>query len=177
MIPLLLLILAAPLGASTISTDAPGEMDPAMLIINGGVIGGGNYTQTVQLHPRWNLVSWHLDIDDPEPEGLTIQEIVENVECGEPIDPDVYFPQNTGRDYGIYWYTSQNLWYPVENNDWRLKHDYYFNIAQPLTWTKFFNRLEFPVDQDSIKFIPSEAWDVDPGRPGGRMSGARPKRL
>jgi len=50
---------------------APGETGPGMLIIHelDQPSSQDDFTQTLQLHKGWNLVSWHLDVIDPDPIG------------------------------------------------------------------------------------------------------------
>ncbi|RJP79628.1 MAG: hypothetical protein C4524_05030 [Candidatus Zixiibacteriota bacterium] len=77
-----LILLLLPLGASAGGPNhlldrlpdevppgfSPGEMGPHMLILDGATNSGTTtYSQTLSLHPGWNLVSWNLDIPDPNP--------------------------------------------------------------------------------------------------------------
>jgi len=61
----------------------PGEMGPAMLIIHelDQPSSQDDYTQTLQLHEGWNLVSWHI-----WPSGMP--EVYQAIAAMLPDDPE-----------------------------------------------------------------------------------------
>jgi len=152
MIPLLLLILAAPLGATTVFTDAPGEMGPGMTIVHEVYppITTTNYDQTVSLHPRWNLVSWHIE---PLPQPFTMQDILPNPS---------WFTEAGGE---LYQWNYRDLFYPDPNGlppttVWDLNYAYYMWLDAPHNWNEFPDRPRFA--HDPIDMQPSDAWTYDP---------------
>ncbi|HEX7344973.1 MAG TPA: T9SS type A sorting domain-containing protein [bacterium] len=166
MIPLLLLILAAPVGASTVFTDAPGEMGPAMQILSFDAynsISNDEYDQTVQLHIGWNLVSWHIIPPDPTPQNyLQMIDILPDVS---PLN-DWFFDH----DGELYQWNYNNLYYPhpyglPPTTIWDVNYAYYFSLEVAASWS-FGDRPRFTPQEFSL--TPSSAWahDQNVGEPG-----------
>jgi hypothetical protein len=157
MILLLLLILVAPVGASTVFTDAPGEMGPAMQILTFDIndyIANNEYTQTMQLHKGWNLVSWHLDIPDPNPQDPPWYLEFDEIMPGPPAWLD--------NDHGeVYKWNNRDEYYPDHppgSGDWQwnLNYAYYFNLDSSVPWPyENYSLLEGA----AFNFTPSPAWD------------------
>jgi len=121
------------------------------------------YTQTLQLHSRWNLVSWHLNIPDPNPGDppywLEFDEIMPG--------PPAWLDNEHGE---VYTWLSNTEWYPdnppeASGWEWDLNYAYYFNLDSSVPWPKENYSLLNPTAFD---FTPSSAWahDQNVGEPG-----------
>lgn len=132
-----------------------GEMGPGMLIMHENETDSQtDYGQTICLHPGWNLVSWHLRIEDPDSiitNYLAMNEILDSTNTWFFADSDnaVYkydvpaphnYPDESGSD----------LW------EWNRRHAYYIYLENFHPW----QYTNLPV-LDSIPFTisPDAAWD------------------
>ncbi|HEX7344298.1 MAG TPA: T9SS type A sorting domain-containing protein [bacterium] len=167
MIPLILIILAAPLGASTVFTDnAAGETGPAMLMVNENnpaPQAANEYDQTVQLHPGWNLVSWHVWPSGTPEVYLTIEQMLPHDGAqGE----HAWFHYNPGGR--IFVHTDNAHWWPehqaIGDENWNVHRAYYFDMNGPHTWDDYTGANSrppvWPYSND-IDMTPSSAWAHD----------------
>jgi hypothetical protein len=124
------------------------------------------YDQTLQLHPGWNLVSWHIIPPDPTPQNyLQMIDILPLYESDPPYDP-TWFNTKGGKLYK--WNSMTQYWPPDYQTDaWDLNYAYYIELQAPHNWNEFQDCERFPLG-DISNIIPSSAWahDQNVGEPG-----------
>ncbi|HEX7344352.1 MAG TPA: hypothetical protein VF398_08810, partial [bacterium] len=149
---LIFLILAAPLGASTVFIDnAAGEMGPSMIIMKlddeWPIV---DYDQTIQLHEKWNLVSWHIIPIGNGIDPIPFQQILPNPS---------WFTQAGGE---LYKWNNNQIYWPMqqyENEVWNLDYAYYMKLNEACTWG-YTNKPRFTPGQVA-GILPSDAWAHD----------------
>ena len=158
MIPTLLTLLIIPYIA------AQGEMGPGMLIIHEPdepiVQQEGGFSQSLQLHLGWNLVSWHLDLTSLFGTEIEFQEIL-------PDDDDhtwFHDPGMQGTKGELYIHTEDQLYYPDPlglsgETEWKLPDAYYIHLEEPHTWDEFTECPQVSLGQPAGDMDPSDAWD------------------
>jgi hypothetical protein len=145
---------------------AEGEMGPGMLIMaENNAASTSNYSQSLQLHEGWNLVSWHIKVRDlsSPPGDLLIDEVV----AGVPNDPvNLSIADQFGTQHPlnrIFDWDSRTEWYPQNllTIPWDRKLAYYIYFDHPLNWSK----ADASFDQyEIIHLQPNSAWsDSIPG--------------
>jgi len=134
-----------------------GEMGPAMLMVNENnpaPQAANAYDQTVQLHPGWNLVSWHIEPLEPD---IYFAQILP-MWIYDPPDPPVptWFNSKGGK---LYKWNDNILYYPqwYQSEVWHLDYAYYIWMDAPHIWDQFQDKERFPLGQITIN--PSGAWD------------------
>ncbi|TKJ41203.1 hypothetical protein CEE37_05935 [candidate division LCP-89 bacterium B3_LCP] len=133
-----------------------GEMGPGMLIVKEELIPieGDDYSQGLQLHEGWNLVSWHIEpVDDYGP-YLEMIEILDTT--GTTND---WFHENEGE---LYKWNEADLNYPDYPQspqwEWDLDYAYYIYLDESHFW-EFEDQERF--DLDSFTIEPDSAWNEE----------------
>ncbi|MCX6641267.1 MAG: T9SS type A sorting domain-containing protein [bacterium] len=114
-----------------------------------------SFSQSIPLHPKWNLVSWQLDFTDLFGLQIRFDEILPG--------PPTWLTNAGGQ---VYTWESRNDWYPLTLNSelwqWKPEYAYFLSFASnptdptELPWhfndRPLQNLTSFPID-------PSSAWD------------------
>jgi len=124
-----------------------GEMGPSMIIMKlddeWPIV---DYDQTIQLHEKWNLVSWHIE---PLPQPFQFQQILPNPS---------WFTDAGGQLYT--WYDNDFYWPPYHETEvWNLNYAYYIKLNESCTWG-YTNKPRFDLNQVT-GILPSDAWAHD----------------
>ena len=138
------------------SSFSGGEMGPQMIILKTSEGGDpDDYTQTVNLHEGWNLLSWHIWPIGDVGEDFFINEIL-------PDDPEhSWFHDNPGGK--VYDYTDDYEYWPlfpsVGNRVWKVDWAYFFDMDGSHTWDEFVDKPQIWEQSTDIPFTPSDAWN------------------
>ena len=134
-----------------------GETGPGMLIIHEPdepiVQQEGGFTQSLQIHQGWNLVSWHIVPPDPTP-----QNYLQMIDILPDDGTNDWFFDHGGQ---VYEWLYRNLNYPddpfMHTEEWDLDYAYFMllDIAHP--W-QFQYRPRFELNPIT-DFNPSPEWD------------------
>jgi len=117
-----------------------------------------NFTQTLQLHEGWNLVSWHIWPSGQVGIYQTIAEMLPN--DGSQGEHSWFHYDPGGKVY--YYLKSQLDWpgYPLIGNQfWNVHWAYYFNMNGPHNWNEYINMPEVWTYSTGFDVEPSDAWD------------------
>ncbi len=159
MSPLLILLLPALLDSIVAGWHAPGETGPGMLIVdddNQPTGGLGGYTQSLQLHTGWNLVSWHIEPLVPE---IQMEEILPMWTTSIPPEP-TWFNTLGGE---LYKWDDNDLYWPLPAYAtviWNLDYAYYMRLQESHNWDEFNSKPLFPLGPVT-NILPNDAWAHD----------------
>jgi hypothetical protein len=124
---------------------------------------GSTFSQALQLHEGWNLVSWNIVPVDNVGEELQMFEILPNNPDhywfhGWPLgSPPIQVP--TGK---LYKWDNKDLYYPqwYPQEEWHLDYAYYILMDSSHNWNEFTNR---PLQTlATVQIRPDDAWSNDP---------------
>ncbi|MBU0518956.1 T9SS type A sorting domain-containing protein [bacterium] len=138
---------------------APGEMRPHTLMLHepDDPQPQTDYTQTIQLHEGWNLVSWHI-----WPSGTAgISEQIRNM-----IPETGWISDNPGGEV-FYYDNSEHSWPAYDDIGdvwWYVDWAFYFNMNGYYTW-EYQNKPEVWPSSHDIELTTSPAWDDQPDQP------------
>ena len=149
---------------------APGEMGPGMLIIHelDDPIIQSDYSQTLQLHTGWNLVSWYVwpegnDLDPPSMDDLFKPPDPPPPEWWFDYDQEEPFSDKVGR-YNSDPSPGQDQYYPrvgyFGSGDewfWEMHQAYQIYLESPAHFWEKQSREDY--NQLPFDFEPDEAWD------------------
>jgi hypothetical protein len=138
---------------------APGEMGPALQMIReatGDASPATGFSQSLQLHEGWNLVSWNIVPLDNVGFTIEMNEILPG--------PPSWLTDAGGK---VYTWEHNDLWYPNSQHpeyggwEWNPYFAYYLHLdSAPLFPWQFTNR---PLlNQQNITMRPKQAWTHDP---------------
>ncbi len=133
-----------------------------LIVLN--VYGQTDYTQTIQLHPGWNLVSWHIW---PSGTPEVFETIAQMLPDDGPNGDHSWLHYSPGGK--VYYYDDDDLWWPdyssVGNVDWNVDWAFYFEMNGLHNWDEYTNLPEAWSYSEDIVFITSDAWDDYEGQP------------
>jgi len=132
-----------------------GEMGPGMVVMHESSSEAQlDYTQSIQLHNKWNLLSWHIWPIGQLGFEFTISDILPN-------DPEhSWFHDQPGGK--VYDYTDDYEYWPqfssVGNRVWNVNWAYYFHMDGSHNWDEFTERPEYWTSSTGFQITPSDDW-------------------
>ncbi|TKJ40661.1 hypothetical protein CEE37_06775 [candidate division LCP-89 bacterium B3_LCP] len=136
---------------------AASEFGPGMLMVpEYDYTTSSDYTQGLQLHEGWNLLSWHLDIEDPDTIASSYMRMDEILPDSSYND---WFHENDGE---LYKWDEADFNYPDYPQsfqwEWDLNYAYYMLLEESHFW-EFEDQPRF--DLDSFTIEPDSAWNEE----------------